>query len=46
MLLAFYSIDNSGDYVRDSFNSMTDDEIIKSLSELPDNEVKFYDMSH
>lgn len=46
MLLAFYSIDNSGDYTRDSFNDMTDDEIIKSLSELLDDEVKFYDMSH
>lgn len=44
MILAFYKVDNSLNYERDSFNGMGSDEVLESLRKLQDDEYLTYDM--
>lgn len=46
MLLAFYKVDNSLGYERNTFNMNTPETILEKLSELPEDEVHIYDPNH
>ena len=42
--LAFYKVDNEKEYGRYSFDTMDSEEILKALNELPDEQVRFYEL--
>lgn len=46
MTIAFYKVNNVCEYSRSSFNGDTPDVIRKKLSELPEDQVRFYDLDH
>lgn len=46
MLVVFYKVDNSKEYDRHTFDGWRKEETLKALYELPDDEVRSYDMEH
>ena len=46
MTIVFYKVNNVCEYSRSSFNGDTPDVIRKKLSELPEDQVRFYDLDH
>ena len=46
MIIAFYKVNNSNGFCPDSFKSLSENEIVEKIMQLPDDEFRLYDTMH